>query len=462
MTSGHDNFSRFLDFREEYPWLSFDSYQYHFTGKSLEIRFIFNLSDRIHFSPKISFPYKEKIFPVPGNWTAEALDNLVFHMGMIELISYWKAACPAEVIIKPHGLEPGQINFWKKIYFHGLGEFFHKNSIRTGLEDFMSISSEESNPVKPFYPGPLQGGIVPVGGGKDSAVTLGLLNKFDIDWIPFVINPRTATQEVIRAAAKSDPDTIVAHREIDPELLRLNSEGFLNGHTPFSALLAFYSLLAAYLSGRSEIILSNESSANEPTIPGTTINHQYSKSIGFERDFRQYYHKYISPEFDYFSLLRPLSELQIAGIFSGMPRFFNSFKSCNAGSKSDAWCGNCPKCLFTFIILSPFIEPSRLEGIFGKNLLDEPLLKETLAELTGMTASKPFDCIGTTEEVRMALAGAVKYYQDRPLPYLLSLPSSRNILDQYDKREIPQIMANLGHEHFIPEKYLHLLDSMIS
>ena len=64
-------------------------------------------------------------------------------------------------------------------------------------------------------------------------------------------------------------------------MLQLNKEGFLNGHTPFSALVAFSSVIAARMAGLSYIALSNESSANESTVQGSTVNHQYSKSFKF-------------------------------------------------------------------------------------------------------------------------------------------------------------------------------------
>ncbi len=254
---------------------------------------------------------------------------------------------------------------------------------------------------------------------------MGLLNKNTENWIPFVINPGNTTRNVINAAGKSDDQTIDFYREIHPRLLELNGKGFLNGHTPFSALLAFYSLLAAYLTGRTEIVLSNESSANEVTVPGTSINHQYSKSIGFEKDFREYTRTFISEDFNYFSLLRPLAEIQIARIFSEMPEFLPHFRSCNIGSKKGTWCGACPKCLFTFIILSPFLKPEKLTGIFGKNLLEDPGLEDIFDQLTGKQEVKPFECIGTVDEVNLAMDMAVKMYSDAEMPYLVRLHRQR-------------------------------------
>jgi hypothetical protein len=305
------------------------------------------------------------------------------------------------------------------------------------------------------------GSLVPVGGGKDSAVTMGLLERAGTDWLPMVINPGPTTRHVVSASGKDPGISVEIFREIHPELLRLNGEGFLNGHTPFSALLAFYGLLAAYLTGRNEIILSNESSANEATVPGTTINHQYSKSLSFEADFRDYVSQFISEEFNYFSLLRPLSELQIAGLFSRMPQYHRHFRSCNAGSKTGSWCGKCPKCLFTFIILSPFLTPDKLSAIFGRNLLDDPSLSDILEELTGTRETKPFECIGTTDEVNLALELAAGRYEPDNLPLLVAKHREHPGTIRQPAQNIDAVMKNLEGGHFVPEKFMNLLKEAI-
>lgn len=456
-----NNFYRFLDLRKKFPVFTYESYHYEFTDNSIELSFSYSLGEKIIFKPHISIPFKPGLFRPFDSFPASSLNNLVFHIGMIELASYWKAACSPNVIIRQHKLSTSQVKFWKKIYFHGLGEFFYVNSIRVNEDDMMEMAFPDDKPVKSFPLDPGSGCLVPVGGGKDSAVTMGLLNRTGEDWLPFVINLRKTTREVIQAAGKTEAQSIEFLREIHPQLLKLNKEGFLNGHTPFSALLAFYSLLAAFLTGRPEIILSNESSANEVTVPGSTINHQYSKSIEFEKDFREYTRTNISEGFNYYSLLRPLSELQIASLFSMMPQFFDHFKSCNVGSKTDSWCGSCPKCLFTFIILSPFFKPETLTGIFGGNLLDKPALEKTLEELTGITDIKPFECIGTVDEAKAALNEAVKMYKKGELPYLLKEFQLQGSPEGIKPGDFLQRLHQIEPDHFVPEKYLNLLVTAI-
>ncbi|MBW6459725.1 MAG: hypothetical protein K0B08_04050 [Bacteroidales bacterium] len=457
-----DNFSKFSELRKDFSFFSFDSYQYIYNAKTLEIIFHFSLADKYFFKPAIRIPYKSGIFREPEILSEKTLDNLVFQIGLIELISYWKAACPPRVIIKPHVLSPKQIIFWKNIYFNGLGEFFYVNTIPADSEEFMDIETAGNDPVNTFYLGEASGSLVPVGGGKDSAVTMGLLNQAGADWVPFILNPRRATREVIAAAGKKPGECIEIYREIDRQLLDLNDRGFLNGHTPFSALLAFYSLLAGYLGHRNEIILSNESSANEATVPGTNINHQYSKSFDFENDFRVYVSEYISQDFNYYSLLRPLSEIQIARAFSKMPEFFDAFKSCNAGSKENVWCGKCPKCLFTFIILSPFLLPERLYAIFRGNPLDDPSLEPVFDELTGFSENKPFDCVGTITEVNAALDASLLRYDAVSLPYLLKRHKSRRKAEEKgQKAGLEPLLQHFDPDHFVPEKYYGLLKNAI-
>jgi hypothetical protein len=245
-------------------------------------------------------------------------------------------------------------------------------------------------------------------------------------------------------------------RSIHAELLRLNDLGFLNGHTPFSALLAFVSAFVAALCGIRSIALSNESSANEPTDIVTGVNHQYSKSFEFESDFRQYLKAHVTPDINYFSFLRPLNEYTIAGLFANMPAYFPVFKSCNAGSKTDTWCGKCPKCLFTFIILSPHLSKKKVVEIFGKDLLDDKSLLAFFKELAGIAEIKPFECVGTVDEVNYALIRTIER-RGEILPELLRFYISTPFFHRYkdfQKEEITQMEQN---DHFLEDKFLIVL-----
>lgn len=455
-----DNRSEFIALRERYPRFSYDFSQVSITSEGVILSFQFTLSDDYVFRPVTVFPWNTLYFSRERLLTEESrriMDELAFHIGMVELVSYWKAACPPTVVIPPGKLSIQGIEFWKKLYFNGLGEFFYTNSISVGPDEFMKFDAEFREPYEAMGLTLQERPLIPVGGGKDSAVTAGLAEEWKIPWIPFAINPSKATQDVILAAGKSDAEAVTALRGIDPLLLRLNSEGFLNGHTPFSAAVAFYGLFAAFLCGSGDIILSNESSANEATVPGTHVNHQYSKTFAFEMDFRQYTRDFISPDFNYFSLLRPLTELQIARLFCHHPEFFDVFRSCNAGSKSGEWCGKCPKCLFTWIILSPFIRQEALRRIFGRDLLTDPSLRPILEELCGAAPVKPFECVGTTDEVNLAMSWLLRRIPPGERPDLLKHYADLTPETAFSEAEFQQALRTFSAGHALPQRYLDLL-----
>jgi hypothetical protein len=453
-----NNIKKFLQYRQKYPFFVYKGFDSQYSDKGLRVQYHFNLSDKYSFHPTMIIPLKD--FFIKDNIQGDMLDNLLFHIGMIELLSYWKAACPPTIMIECGSLNEEQVKWWKKLYYHGLGEFFYLNSIETDFDNFVNIVSNPGLPRSPFSIPLRESAVIPIGGGKDSIVTLELLNNNSGN-IPMVLNPRPASTGTVMKRGYYYDSVFEINRTIDPLLLELNSHGFLNGHTPFSALLAFSSTLAAIMTGRKYIALSNESSANESTVIGSNINHQYSKSIEFEGDFRWYLKKYITPGLEYFSFLRPLNELQIARLFSGFPDYFSVFRSCNVGSKTDTWCGKCPKCLFTYIILSPFLDSVQLESIFGNDLLNDPDLLPVLNELTGISQTKPFDCIGTIDEVNAALVNLIRKLPDTELPTLLREYKASEAYARYQQTDYQSMLGTFNPEHFLPVEYEDLLRSYL-
>ena len=414
-----NNIDKYHSLRAQYPEFEYTAYHWKVTDEGLKVWFDFRVGE-VEFHPTALVERRPFL-----DMDASGLDWIVFNIGMVELVSYWKCACPPTVKVLCGSLTDEQVAFWEKLYWNGLGEFFYTNGIEETPEAFMVVESGKRKvesdstshasaklstlrfPLSTHY-------LVPVGGGKDSVVTLELLRRAGKQIRPLIMNPRGATVECARVAGFPMDEVLVIRRSIDPVLLELNKQGYLNGHTPFSAMLAFYTLLASTLSGVPNVALSNESSANESTVAGSYVNHQYSKSLEFEDDFRGY-----CPTFNYFSFLRPLSELQIAMLFSRFTAYHDVFRSCNVGSKQDIWCGHCAKCLFAYIILSPFIEPARLNAIFGKPMLDDLTLEHEFRQLIGEAETKPFECVGTVSEVRQALGMALKRWYPDNRPALL-------------------------------------------
>lgn len=426
--------------RERFPRFKYLDFKYSVTANSLRVDYNFAIGKTYYFNPKIKFFGDARRLLLANR---DLLESMLFHIGLTEMISYWKTTCSPIIEIYPYAINNDQQNWFKKLIYNGLGEFFYINNIHPDPQSFVTFEIHSNEYTQKQEIDLTEGYLVPVGGGKDSALTLELLRSEMV--IPMIMNPRKAQIDTIVAAGFCDDGYMKVSRTLDPTLLKMNSLGFLNGHTPFSALLAFITLPIAAISDKKTIALSNESSANESTVPGSNINHQYSKSIKFENDFRSYINTFITGGIRYFSLLRPLSELQISGLFSKLSAHHFGFRSCNAGSKTNSWCGKCPKCMFTYIMLSAFLPQTRMEQIFGTNMFEDPEMIPFMEELTGIRAVKPFECVGTIEEVNLALGHIITSAYGKTLPVVLQHYSETVEIISTEEILLTKEFADINH-----------------
>ena len=453
----------------KYPKFIYQKYFYKVSGKDLKIFFYFKIEhsskaqsrkeNEVLFDHDISFRPEITIKNIPGRSLGQ-LDNLVFHLGLIEMISYWKATCSPTIEVLAGCLDKNQIKWWQGLIMKGMGQFSFENKIPFQKPKIICLGRSLSQPRQSL--GKLgQRILVPVGGGKDSVVTLELLKKAKKNINCFSLNPTDSAKKIMDAAGCKNP--VIIERKIDKRLLELNKKGFLNGHTPFSAYLAFLSILLAVIFGYRYIALSNERSSNEGNVKyrGKTINHQWSKSFEFEQKFRGYSKKYLAKETNYFSFLRPLYEIQIAKLFSKYPKYFPLFLSCNEAYKTASgtkkptkkWCSNCSKCLFAFAVLYPFLEEKETAKIFKKNLFEDKNLLPIMQQLIGERGFKPFECVGTKKESLMAFylswkkAGKVS-----PRPYLLDY-FEKKILPKYKnlEKESKEILNSWNKQNNLPK-----------
>ena len=437
----------------KYPKFVYQKYSYKASGKDLKIFFYFKIE------PDISFRSEVTIKNIPRS-RLDQLDNLIFHLGLVEMISYWKATCSPIIEVRAGCLNKNQVKWWQDLIMKGMGQFSFENKIPfqkpkiTCPSPYLQKPRLDLNHTK-------QKVLVPVGGGKDSVVTLESLKKARKNINCFSLNPTDSAKKIIRAVGCKNP--VIVERKIDKRLLELNRKGFLNGHTPFSAYLAFLSILLATIFGYRYIALSNERSSNEGNVKyrGKTINHQWSKSFEFEQKFRGYSKKYLAKETDYFSFLRPLYEIQIAKLFSKYPKYFPLFLSCNEAYKTASgtkkptkkWCSNCSKCLFVFAVLYPFLKEKEIVKIFKKNLLEDKNLLPVMQQLIGERGFKPFECVGTKKESLMAFyLSWKKSGKASPRPYLLEY-FEKKILPKYKnlEKESKEILNSWNKQNNLPK-----------
>lgn len=429
---------------KNYNIFIYDKFEIKYNLDEIEILYYYEIVGLKKFIHKLVIPYS-KI-----NLDKEFVEKLVFNIGLIELVSYWKATIAPKLVINCGNITNKQKDYFRKVYYYGQGEFFYKNNLNPCYDDFIEFDCKGKRYDKDIdYYG--TGNIIAVGGGKDSCVTLSLYEKNNSNC--FIINPKDVQLECAHIAGYDDSKIYKIRRILDKGIIDLNNEGFLNGHIPFSAMIAFVSFLTAYLNNKKSIILSNENSANEANVLGTKINHQYSKSYEFESDFQEYAKKFLNKDIKYYSFLRPLNEYQIGMIFSKNKAYHKIFKSCNLGSKNDKWqwCCNCAKCLYIYSLLSPFLYKKDLEEIFGEDMFENQELLSIFTELLGKSKNKPFECVGTYEEINYAITKTVQKLEKKDLPYLLNY---------YYHHYYDESILSKDLEHFYSEdNSLPLLDS---
>ena len=460
----------FSELRAKYPEFVYQNCSWELKDNDFVINFEFKIEPDIVFNPKVvikNIPADRQKYISKNQ---EFFDNLVFNLGMVEMISYWKAVCSPKIKIVPQGLDSVREKFFLDLFLNGLGEFFFNNKINFTGDNFLKFEYQK-NIVKPLKVKTNNSILVPIGGGKDSVVTLELLKKNN-SVTCFSLNPNPFALAIIKESKVKEH--VIALREIDPLLLEMNKKGYLNGHTPFSAYLAFLTTLVASIFGFKYIAVSNENSANEENLKylDRKINHQYSKSFDFEKKFHNYMPKYLAVNVEYFSFLRPITELQISRIFSKLDKYFGLFLSCNramatnsgANKPTGQWCGKCPKCLFVYIMLYPFAGKKKLEKIFKNDLLDNKDLNDLMLELLGIRNFKPLECVGTRKEVLSALYLSIKenYDQNDKLPGLLEYFKNK-VLPNYKHidEDTKKLLSSWDNANLVPKKLAGILKKEI-
>lgn len=428
----------------------YHGYTCSYENENLLVDYAIEIQGLDTFHTKWRFPLKSIPFFKEDDLLCQAL---LYRLGMSELISYYKLTCAK--VVEVHGaMSVEEQEWWQKLFYNGLGEFLYRNHIQISQEElvrFVCEGEHEENCVHPL----LSGALIPIGGGKDSITTLELLKPTSIKKMAYIINTRGACELSAEIAGYTPEHRVEPKRTLDKKILEYNKQGFLNGHIPFSAVVAFSSVFTAYCNRLQYVILSNEASANEASVKGESVNHQYSKSLEFENDFRYLMKQFVKCEVSYFSLLRPVSEYQIGKYFATLTPYHAIFRSCNLGSKNDSWCCNCAKCLYVYVLLSAFLSEEELLSIFHENLLEREDMEETFMELIGLRDSKPFECVGSISEINFAILEAIKNYPSE-LPYLYKKYQATSQYEQYQNTENPYL-TYFEESHNIPEELISLV-----
>lgn len=395
----------------------------HVTG-AIELAYDTNFQDgSIHHSTEtLTIPADMRV--VLSQLSPELTEALLEYLHLAFGIVHWALYCASDIKVPLYSLSPEQVKFWNTVYTKGLGEFFFVNTIDFhGLVNFpvTEKAKERSYSSRLDY---TNEALVAFGGGKDSVVAAHLLKSEGYPFDLYTLNEVNIQRLAADVLHKS---LYIVQRTIDRHTLDLIARGEVyTGHTPSTFLYIATGVLLAILTRRRYVVLANERSADEGNLEyhGMHVNHQWSKSSECEQMVREYVAAHLSPDIVPFSILRPMSELEITRRFSHLRRYHHSCSSCNKNftepghghSTSPYWCGQCPKCAFVFTALAAFLPKREVVSIIGTDMYARWELVPLFASLLGVGEPKPFECVGTASEVQAAfvLAYRAGEYADTP------------------------------------------------
>jgi hypothetical protein len=419
---------------------------------------VYALDDGPEMVERVRFPDAPVVPPERQAALAAALGLLHGIAG----VSYYKAGIPPEIRYDGAPPDAATADLLELVYEQGLGEFAYENKL--DLRGRIRFPRARNDAPAASSLGLPRRTLVPIGGGKDSLVTVELLRA--------AAEPMTAAwvgnSELIRACAeRTGLPLLNPGRELSPLLFELNRRGAWNGHIPVTAINSAILVLAAVVHGYDAIAFSNERSASSATLEsdGREINHQWSKGFAFEQALAAHVRSRVAADLDYFSMLRPLSELAVTRLFARLTQYHDVFSSCNRnfrilGERPESrWCGQCPKCHFVFLALAPFVAKPRLTAIFGRNLLDDAALAPAFDALLEWHAHKPFECVGEGRESRAALAALATRPEWREDAIVARFRDEiRPALDAQDLALEPLLAP--GGEHRIPARLARVIDAL--
>ena len=388
--------------------------------------------------------------------------RLIRALAIIEAFSYWKAFCSPIIEVALPAPDAAELAWWRSFWPDAMGEFFYRNAIDFTTPGFLDIkaATDAALAAGGAPPDPAnttddstattKSPLVMFSGGKDSlALTLAIRGSATSPVDFFLYNP-TSQQRGLAESLAAGGRILEVRREILPELLALNAANHPNGHTPYSAYLAVAAMLAGYLRGSQFVLAGNSRSDDEPNIEsylGRPINHQWTKSHEFEAALSNYRDRWLPGAPVYNGPLRPLFELQIIASLSGDIDAYLQTASCNR-TRGEGWCRTCAKCAWVFLATSALFGRQVAIRKTGSDLFANPDLTGLYERMAGLTSTKPFECTGTADEIRVAIRAVGQGHSPDDFPALATCLRNLAITTA---RPLAALLADWGRDDLVPD-----------
>ena len=405
----------------------------------------------LRFVERIEFPVDLPDTP--------ALRSALRALHLLAGVSYYKCGVPTPIHTPP--LTGPERSLVRAMYDEGLRELAFRNGLELPLPvEIVEAEGQATTAAADAEHTPVEGkgALIPIGGGKDSALVGDLVPDAQL----MSVNPVGGHEAL---AARLRPPLLRVRRTMDPGLRDAVEAGAINGHVPVTAINSAIAVVLAAALGLRDVLMGLERSASEPTLvtsEGVEVNHQFSKSAQAESLLAEVF---APAGVRYLSMLRPMTELAI-GTAVADRGLTDSILSCNRAftvwsgnesSRTQRPCGECAKCLFTALMLAPSSDPAEIREHFGHDLLDEPRHLDEVRAL--WSSEKPFDCVGERHESAAAVVmlSRLAEWRDQVVPRRLAA-EARSVLDEIGAA--PQRYLELDDTEDLPAEYGEAIEAL--
>ena len=404
-----------------------------------------------------------------------ALRQLIDLSALFVGVSYYKASAE-DSIVSATTLGSAGLQSVISLYTDGLGEFYARNSldfppkisfdILSYDSDQRQVSDSELRQVNENNP------IVAFGGGKDSHAAIDICRRAGKTPVLVSVVLSQLVQTKLESMVNGEINCI--RRQIDQKLIRLNASGeALNGHIPVTAINSVLLTIYAVCTQSRWVVFSNERGASVATCRyhNYDVNHQFSKSLQFEQQYRHAVSELFGNSVQYFSILRACSELWIAAyVATCVSQAHQYLASCNrnfiiAGSHAlptgTRWCGSCSKCVFCAIIFAPYLDKAQFLNLFDNDILNDAGNLQHAMDLCGVGDAKPWECVGDVDDTSATLQQLSTHsvWKDHAIPLaMVQLLEKKHSLGESAQR-IEMEMQSQG-EHCLPDSLSEIMSSL--
>jgi hypothetical protein len=385
----------------------------------------------------------------------ELVDRLAFHTALFQI----NAVCSLKPDVIELGayarfLTPELASLWKTVFHNVWAQWRWEHDLPDYVPEFANAPSAAPPPARvPDGPTEL---LAFCGGGKDSLVALRLLERAQL---PFAtlgyahsIYGGAAQQHELLDRVGSASARVRAERQwvyddfLDSPVVQLRGKelgvrSLLAAETPASL---FATLPLALARGYRGLVLAHEASANAPNLEwnGERVNHQWGKSWEAEQLLGGYVRDHLLANVSYFSVLAPVHDEVIFELLARDAELAPRTHSCNVRKP---WCGECAKCAYVWLQFAAHLPSEVVAKTFGDNFGERAANEHHFRELLGLTEHTPFECVGSANEARLAVALARTRGAIGP-----RLSALADACGPIDTRALARPLVQLGDPHGIP------------